>query len=137
MIPVDWLQMFDTRESEGSRRGQTFTAAAKNGEPIKNEGEQTIKFYTGPSLDAEKRKMVCQVAKVNKILASIAGFCDAGNEVVFWQTGGVIRNLKTKQETPFRRVGNIYVMDAYIPNPDFKEHPKGKPQPVFSRPAAR
>ena len=53
--------------------------------------------------------------------------------IVFWQTGGVIRNLKTKKETPFRRVGNIYVMDTYIPNPDYKQHPDGKPQPVFSR----
>jgi hypothetical protein len=135
VIPTDWLQMFQIRESEGSKRGQTYTAAAKDGKPIVNEGEKTIKFFTGPSLDAEKRKLVCQVAKVNKILASIAGFCDAGNDVLFTQTGGVIRNLTTGAETPFRRVGNIYVMDAYIPNPDFDKHPDGKVQPVFTRPA--
>ena len=70
---------------------------------------------------------------MNKILASIAGFCDAGNEVLFKVNGGVIRNLKSGKETPFRRLGNIYVMDAYIPNPDFTDHPDGEAQPVFSR----
>ena len=62
--------------------------------------------------------MTCQLAQVNKILASVAGFCDAGNEVLFRQSGGIIRNLTTNEVTPFRRLGNIYVMDAYIPNPD-------------------
>ena len=78
-----------------------------------------IQFYCQPSLKAEKRKLTCQAAKVNKILASVAGFCDAGCEVIFRKKGGVIRNLDTGEVTPFRRVGNIYVMDAYIPNPDF------------------
>ena len=131
------MQMFETRESEASKSGQTYTAAAKGGPPIRHEGEKTIQIHTGPSLNSEKRKLICQVAKVNKILASIGGFCDAGNEVVFWKTGGVVGNLKNKTETPFRRVGKIYVMDAYIPNPDFAEHPDGAPQPVFSRPGAR
>ena len=80
-----------------------------------------MKFYTGPSLKSEKRKMTFQVAKVNKILASIAGFCDAGAEVIFRRHGGIIRNLETKEETKFKRIGNIYVMDAYLPNPDFKQ----------------
>ena len=137
VVPSDWLQMFPVVESEGSRRGQTYVAAAKDGKPIVNEGEKVLKFFTGPSMDAERRKLTCQVAKVNKILASVAGFCDAGNEVIFRRSGGIIRHEETKKETPFRRVGNIYVMDAYLPNPDHKEHPDGRKQPDFTRPEAR
>ena len=118
-------------------------AAAKDGQPIKNEGERTIKFYTGPDLKSDKRKLVCQVAKVNKILASIAGFCDAGNDVLFKRTHGEILHLATGKKTEFKRVGNIYVMDAYIPNPDFDHDEDDTKEldsvetPVFSRPGAR
>ena len=86
-----------------------------------NEGEKTIKFYAKPSLKAAKRKLTFQVAKVNKMLASVAGFCDANNEVMFRKHGGIIRNLDTGKITPFRRHGNIYLMDAYIPNPDHQQ----------------
>ena len=84
--------MFPRVESEGSRRKQTYTAAAKDGKPIVNEGEKTIKFVTD---DGQKKKAVCQIARVNKILASIAGICDKDNEVNFWKNGGDIVNCKT------------------------------------------
>ena len=119
VMPSGWLQMFQLRESEGSKRGQTYVAAAKDGKPIVNEGEKTIKFFTKPDLESERRQLTCQVAAVNKMLASIAGFCDAGNDVIFRKHGGEIINLSTNKRTPFKRLGNIYVMDAYIPNPDF------------------
>ena len=84
VMPSDWLEMFELRESTGSKKGQTYVAAAKDGKPIVNEGEKTIKFYAKPSLKAQKRKLIFQVAKVNKILASVAGFCDADHEVISW-----------------------------------------------------
>ena len=31
----------------------------------------------------------------------------------------IIRELITREITPFRRHGDIYVLDAYIPNPDY------------------
>ena len=58
--------------------------------------------------------MTCQVAGVNKILASVAQVCDGGNHVLFRADGGEIINLATDKRTPFRRVGNIYVMDAWV-----------------------
>ena len=118
VMPTDWLDMFELRESVGSKKGQTYVAAAKDGKPIKNEGERTIRFYGKPSKDAQKRKLTFQVAKVNNMLASVAGFCDADNEVIFRKHGGIIRSLQDGEITPFRRHGNIYLMDAYIPNPD-------------------
>ena len=116
VIPSGWLTMFPAEESEGSRKRQTYTAAAKDGKPIINEGQKTIKFITD---EGQKKKMVCQIAKVNKILASIAAICDKHNEVVFRKDGGEITSLTTGQKTPFRRLGNVYVMDAWVLNPKF------------------
>ena len=106
--------MFQLEPSEGSKRGQTYQAAAKGGKPVVNEGQKTIKFLTE---SGQKKKVVCQVAAVNKILASIAGMCDKGNEVIFRQDGGDIIALATGKRTPFRRVGNVYVLDAWVLNP--------------------
>jgi hypothetical protein len=121
VMPTGWLEMFKLTESEVSRRGQTYQAAAKDGRPIVNEGQRTIRFSTKPGADGEKRKMTCQVAAVNKILASVAGICDQGSEVRFRTEGGVIEDLKSGALTHFRRHGNVCVMDAWIPNPDFVE----------------
>ena len=56
------------------------------------------------------------------MLASVAGFCDANNEVIFRKHGGIIRSLGNGEITPFRRHGNIYLMDAFIPNPDHPDN---------------
>ena len=121
VIPSGWLKMFAMRESAGSKRGQTYQAAAKGGKPIVNEGEKEVKFYTN---DGEKRRIVCQVARVNKLLASIGEICDKGNDVIFRRDGGDIIHLQSGKRTPFRRHGNVYVMDAWIKNPNWveKEH---------------
>ena len=117
VIPSGWLKMFAIRESEGSKRGQTYHAAAKDGKPIVNEGEKEVSFFLN---NGAKRKMVCQVAKVNKLLASIGQICDQGNDVIFRQKGGEIIHLASKKTTPFRRHGNVYVMDAWVRNPNWK-----------------
>ena len=114
VVPSGWLHMFALEESVGSRNGQAYTAAAKNGKPIYNEGQKLIKFTT---VDGQKKKVLFQVAKVNKALASIAGICDNNNHVLFRQDGGDVILLSTGKRTPFRRVGNIYVLDAWIINP--------------------
>ena len=137
VMPSGWIEMFELEESEGSKRGQTFQAAAKNSKPIKNEGQRTIKFLTKEN---EKRKMTCQVAAVNKILASVAQICDGGNEVLFRYDGGEIRHLKSGKVTFFRRVGNVYAMDAWIAKtPDESERPRMDVDTVstgFTRPVA-
>ena len=70
--------------------------------------------------DGKRRRMTFQVAQVNKILASVAGICDNGSEVTFTSTG--IRKVSTKNVriTKFRRHGNVYVMDIWVLNPDYK-----------------
>ena len=134
VMPSGWLAMFDLEESEGQRKGQTYQAAAKGSKPIVNEGQRTIKFVTAQK---EKRKMVCQVAGVNKILASVGQVCDGGNEVIFRQDGGEIVNLKTGKRTPFRRVGNVYVMDAWIEKPQKPKDSEGDVNMGFSGPSVK
>ena len=77
--------------------------------------------------------MVCQIAKVNKMLASIGQICDKGNDVVFRKDGGDIINIETKRKTPFRRLGNVYVMDAWIRNPAWtdEESDNDKDEPLM------
>lgn len=141
VMPSSWLDMFELRESVGSRKGQMYVAAAKGGKPIRNEGEKVIQFFTKPSKKAARRKLTFQVAAVNKMLASVAGFCDANNEVIFRKKNGIIRELDTGEIIPFGRHGNIYVLDAYIPNPDFIDEGEmdvDEPEnPGFSRQGAR
>ena len=50
----------------------------------------------------------------------MALICDRGNHVLFRSDGGDIINLKSKVRTPFRRHGNVYVLDAWVENPDLK-----------------
>ena len=86
--------------------------------------------------------MTCQVAAVNKILASVGQICDGGNEVIFRHDGGEIRHLKSGKSTFFRRTGNVYSMDAWIPKSPDDDERKGQNmdvdavQPGFSRPVA-
>ena len=65
--------------------------------------------------------MVCQVAKVSKVFASIGQIFDHGNEVIFRHDGVDIVHLASGRRTPFRRHGNVYVMDAWIRNPNWKD----------------
>ena len=75
--------------------------------------------------------MTFQVAQVNKILASVAGICDNSNEVTFTATGVRIVSIRNGRIDKFRRHGNVYVMDIWVLNPDYK-NPDDKTQ-GFSR----
>ena len=122
VIPSDWLKWFVLEASEGSKRGQKFIAAT--GQGIKNEGQRTVKLSTD---DGKRRRMTFQVAQVNKILASVAGIYDNGNEFTFTATGGRIVSIRNGRITKFRRHGNVYVMDIWVLNPDYK-NPDDKTQ---------
>ena len=56
--------------------------------------------------------------------------------------GGWIVNCRTKQKFPFKRVGNTYVIDAWVKLPEAKPGAKDgdaatRTSPVFSRPSQR
>ena len=98
--------------SEGSRRGQTYAAAGKNGKPLQNEGEKTVNALTG---QGKAVATTWQVVDVNRPLMSVHQICKNGNLVVFGQEGGYIMNLYDGSQTPFGVEDNVYVLDLYLP----------------------
>ena len=73
---------------------------------------------------------------MNKILASVALICAHGNKVLLKDTGGDLIDIAAGKSTAFRRLGNIYVLCAWIPCPDFKLAPKNNDGEMlrFTRP---
>ena len=49
--------------------------------------------------------------------------------MLFRADGGDIINLKTKRKTPFGRHGNVYVLDAWVENPQHKQPAKDDKTP--------
>ena len=98
--------------SEGSRRGQVYSAAGGKGIP--NEGEQQLPLLTE---DGASAPLVFQVAEVRKPLCSVARLCDRGNRITFGRGGGVVQNLNNGKCTRFKRQGSIYALDLWL-NPD-------------------
>ena len=58
-----------------------------------------------------------QVAKVNKILASVSRLVEAGNRVVFDspEVGSYIENVKDGKRTFLRQTNGVYFLDVWVP----------------------
>ena len=98
------------QESEGSRRGQTFSTA--DGGIIKNQGEKTAVLHPEHSQQAFRAKY--QITDVTKPLNSVGKVCDQRNQVLFTSTGGYVIDEETGESTWFPREGNIYVMHSWV-----------------------
>ena len=98
--------------SEGSRRGQTYGTAAKNGKPLVNEGEKVI-----PAVTREGRAVTTQwqVVDVSRPLMSVHQVSQRGNIVVFGENGGYIMSLADGSQTHFGVEDNVYVLELMIP----------------------
>ena len=55
-----------------------------------------------------------QLTDVLKPLASVSQICEAGNRVVFEDTGGYIENIKSGTRTPIRKAGKAYKLDLWV-----------------------
>ena len=99
-----------SRASEGSRRGQMYTAAG--GKKLANEGEKEICMMTP---DGEPVMTNWQTVDITRPLSSVRQICMQGNRVVFGASGGVIQNLESGKETPFGIEDNVYVLDLWLP----------------------
>lgn len=106
---VPWVPMV---ESEGSRRGQTYTSAG--GERLPNLGEKKLSVLTPDGRPASARY---QCADVTRALSAVSQMCDQGNRVVFEQHGGYLENLHDGTQTHFKRVNNVYIMELYVEKP--------------------
>ena len=99
-----------SRPSDGSRRGQMFSAAG--GKKIANEGEKDITMVTGNSKVVQTN---WQTVDITRPLSSVRQICLQGNRVLFGAQGGVIYNIESGQETPFGIEDDIYVLDLWLP----------------------
>ena len=85
-----------------------------------NKGEKHIQVLTQ---EGHKCMLNMQVTDVKKPLMSVARICDAGHEVIFKSDGGIIKHMKTGQETKFQRIDNVYRLKVAVVQ-----------EPVFTRP---
>ena len=75
MIAEDDLPEVETKESWGSKHGQSYEVA--NGDEIDNEGEKTFiaHMLTIDGADSGGRGIVAQVCKVHRPLMSVKKIC--------------------------------------------------------------
>ena len=98
------------RPSQGSIAGVQYATA--DGTTMYNYGEKAIKVLTE---EGSRCTLKMQVTDVTKPLMSVSKICDAGHEVVFNKSGGVIKSIETGQETRFIRVNNVYRLRVTAP----------------------
>ena len=109
VAPPSMLPNVPVRPSEGSKRGQKYTSASKH--KIKNLGEQHCRAFTE---NGEPTEVLFQVADVSKPLVSVSAICENGNRVIFGRSGGVVQNLRTGNQIPFRRENGIYILSMWL-----------------------
>ena len=107
------------RPSAASKAGVHYVAA--NDGRIPNEGEADMAFST---VEGNELKWTFQIAEVNKVLAAVSSLVDSNCRVVF------DRDEKTKADVSFiidkhtgvstkmRRERNIWVVDAWVEEPE-------------------
>ena len=99
-----------SKASEGSRRGQMYTAAG--GKKLANQGEKDICMITPYGQPVMTN---WQTVDITRPLSSVRQIYLHGNRVVFGAQGGVIQHLETGQETHFGIEDNVYVLDLWLP----------------------
>ena len=98
VIPRTWFPNHKKAESEGSKRGVFCTTA--DGSTVENEGEKTLLMSTSDGV--QLRKVTCQVANVNKALASVSKMVKNGKRVVC-TSGSYIREQQRSKALFGRR----------------------------------
>ena len=111
VAPPSMLPWVAVKESEGSKRGQTYMSAS--GDRLPNLGEKAFKFVTETGRVAAA---TYQVADVTRALCSVSRICDKGSSVTFTAAGGYIESPHGVR-TPFRRENNVYILDAWVQGP--------------------
>ena len=109
VAPPGMAPHVEVRPSPGSIRGQTYATASK--EKLPNLGQQHLQACTE---EGEYTEVLFQIADVSKPLVSVSAICEKGNRVIFGRSGGIVQNLRTGSETPFRRLSGIYVLDMWL-----------------------
>ena len=59
-------------------------------------------------------EVLFQIADVSKPHVSVSAICGRGNRVIFRRSGGVVKNVQTGYEIPFRRRNGVYVQSMWM-----------------------
>jgi hypothetical protein len=109
VAPPGMCPSYPINESEASLRGQEFTSASEHDLP--NLGEQVLQVVME---DGKETTLSYAIADVSRALNAVTEVCDQGNRVIFGRSGGIIENLQTGKQTPFKREGNIYALEYWV-----------------------
>ena len=110
VLPVAMLPGEETVEDESKRKGVRYVAA--NGGKMENHGEKRVRFLRNGSETVNS--ITLEVTRVSKPLASVSGFLDKGNTVVFSRSGegSYIWNEVTGEKVPIIEDKRPFVMDV-------------------------
>ena len=103
--------------TDGSRRGES--ACTANGHKLYN----LCKFEVHRSCNGVKVSLGFTNMKVDVPVCSVRTFVRTGNEVEFFEGGGVVRNSENDALLPFVEMGGVYFLQLKIKTPKNSHEP--------------
>ena len=115
VVGEDMIKGVETRQGEATRRGVQYEVAS--GDLIPNLGEKSFLAY---GEQGQVRAIKAQVCEVNKALLSVSRMVQAGNRVVFSNSGSYVEDENTGERIPLREQGGMYMLKLWIRNQSFQ-----------------
>jgi hypothetical protein len=109
VVGEEMLHSIKTTEGEAFKRGVEYEVA--NGVTIPNLGE---KCFVAVAEEGQRRKMKAQVCAVNKALLSVSRMVQAGNRVVFEQSGSYVEDLHSGEKMYMYEKGGMYMLKMWV-----------------------
>ena len=110
----DELPEVETKESWGSKRGQSYEVA--NGDEIDNKGEKKFvgNMVTVQGGDSGGRGITAQVCDVHGPLMSVKRMCKSGHRVVFDDEGSYVESKHTGEKLKIVEDDGEYLLDVWV-----------------------
>jgi hypothetical protein len=109
VVGEDMLLSVQTTEGEAFKRGVEYEVAS--GTTIPNLGE---KCFVAVAEEGQRKKMRAQVCAVNKALLSVSRMVQAGNRVVFEQSGSYVEDLHSGEKMYIVEKGGMYMLNMWV-----------------------
>ena len=114
VLAEEELPEIETRESWGSKRGQSYEVA--NGDEIDNLGEKKFigHMITTEGGDSGGRGITAQVCNVHRPLMSVKRMCKSGHRVTFDDEGSYVENKCTGEKLRIIEEDGEYLLDVWV-----------------------
>ena len=109
VVSEEMLETIETKDGPAKKRGVEYEVA--DGDRIPNLGE---KKFLGINEDGVERNITAQVCDVNKSLLSVKKVVDAGNRIVFDETGSYIEEKATGNKMWLREENGMYMLNMWV-----------------------